>query len=142
MNPLELAIEIAVAAHKGQTDKAGLPYILHPLRIMMRMPDQATKIVAMLHDVVEDTSVTLADLESEGFSSAILKAVDCMTHRSEDNYDAYIQRLAGNPIARLVKLGDLEDNMNILRLETIGDKDIVRLRKYRKYHRLLSNWQD
>ena len=142
MNPLEKAIAIAVDAHKGQTDKSGLPYILHPLRIMMTMPDEATRIVAVLHDVVEDTDCTLAELKDAGFSEDVIAAVDRMTHRESDSYDAYIQKIADNAIARRVKLGDLEDNMNVRRLPNIRDKDLERLRKYHKYHLMLSQLEN
>ncbi len=142
MNPLEKAIAIAVEAHKGQTDKSGLPYILHPLRIMMKMPDEATRIVAVLHDVVEDTDCTLADLRSAGFSEEIVAAVDRMTHRASDSYEAYIHKIADNAIARKVKIGDLEDNMNVRRLPDIRDKDLERIRKYHKYHLMLSQLEN
>lgn len=130
MATLERAIAIAATAHAGQRDKTGAPYILHPLRMMMRLDSIESRIVAMLHDVVEDTEWTFDALAAEGFSEAVLSALECVTKREGEEYQAFVQRSAANPIARQVKLMDLEDNMNILRLATVTDKDLERLRKY------------
>ncbi len=139
MNPLESAIAIAVRAHAGQADKSGQPYILHPLRVMFRCQTDEQRIVAVLHDVIEDTSVTADDLRSQGFSEAILAALDCVTKRDGESYEAFVERAAANPIARQVKLADLEDNMDLRRLGAadLGQRETDRLSRYiRAWHRL------
>jgi (p)ppGpp synthase/HD superfamily hydrolase len=134
MSTLEKAISIAALAHQGQTDKAGTPYILHPLRLMMRMRSEDAMIAAVLHDVVEDSAEndkwTIERLRDSGFSEEILKAVDCLTKRPGEDYSAFIDRAAANPIAREVKIADLEDNMNMLRMRQVKTKDLERLEKY------------
>jgi (p)ppGpp synthase/HD superfamily hydrolase len=137
MTPLAHAIALAAKAHEDQTDKAGAPYILHPLRLMFTLDSEEEKIAAVLHDVVEDTGWTLDGLRGEGFSESVLTAVDALTHRDGESYDEYLARAAADPTARKVKLADLEDNMNIKRLAELTDKDIVRLQKY---HRLWRQW--
>ncbi|MCX5897442.1 MAG: HD domain-containing protein [Proteobacteria bacterium] len=127
---LDKAIQCAVKAHAGQKDKAGAPYILHPLRIMMKMDSQAGMIAAMLHDVVEDSSVTLSDLRAEGFSEEVIAAVDHLTRREGEAYEIFINRLRHNPLAVKVKLADLEDNMDIRRIENVTERDIERIQKY------------
>ena len=139
MSTLQKAIEIAVKAHNGQVDKVGAPYILHPLRVMFALKDLDEQIVGVLHDVIEDTPETPASLKHEGFSEQILEALDCVTKRESEKYEEFIERLKDNPIARAVKLADLEDNMNLLRLKTITEKDQDRLVKYHSaYHALVS----
>jgi (p)ppGpp synthase/HD superfamily hydrolase len=132
MSLLEKAIAIAVEAHRGQKDRAGAPYILHPLRVMARVQSEPEKIVAILHDVVEDTDWTLERLKQQGFSDDILQAIDCVTKREGEPYDDFVKRSAPNPLARRVKLADLEDNMDIRRLNEVAPKDLERLNKYRK----------
>ena len=128
---LERAIAIAVEAHEGQIDKAGAPYVLHPLRMMFKMSTDIEKQVAVLHDVAEDgPGWSLARLEKEGFSKEVLDALDCVTARKNETYDAFIDRVMLNPIANTVKRADLEDNMNILRISEPSDKDWARFRKY------------
>lgn len=136
---LEKAIRIAVEAHSGQADKAGQPYILHPLRMMLRMEDPTAMMAAVLHDVVEDTGWTLEALRREGFSEAVVEAVDGLTRRAKESYEAFIDRAAGHPVARRVKLADLEDNMDIRRLGTLTKKDQARLLRYQKAWRRLKD---
>jgi len=139
MSTLESAIAIAVRAHAGQTDKSGQLYILHPLRVMFRCQTDEQRIVAILHDVIEDTSVTVEELRNQGFSEMILAALDCVTKREGESYQAFVERAAANPIARQVKLADLEDNMDLRRLgaAAIGQKETDRLNRYiRAWHRL------
>jgi (p)ppGpp synthase/HD superfamily hydrolase len=138
MPTLEKAISIATQAHQGQRDKAGAPYILHPLRMMMRMESEAAMIAAVLHDVVEDSPVTLAQLRDEGFSEEVLQAVDCLTHRDGKSYDAFIARVRTSPIAREVKIADLEDNMNVKRIGEMTPKDLARIEKYHRAWRALA----
>ena len=137
MSTLAHAIALAAAAHETQLDKAGAPYILHPLRLMQKMHTNDEMIAAVLHDVVEDTEWTLDALRRDGFSPEVLAAVDSVTHRDGETYDDYLARAAANPIGRKVKLADLEDNMDLRRLSELTSKDIERLQNY---HRLWRKW--
>lgn len=128
---IEDALELALKAHRGQVDKAGMPYILHPLRLMLKMTTDEARIVALLHDIVEDSPYTLDDLRQMGYADTILEAVDCLTKRADEDYMVAMQRVRHNPVARQVKLADLEDNMDIRRLSTLTEKDAERLRRYR-----------
>ena len=134
---LQKAIAIAVQAHHRQTRKNGLPFVLHPLRVACALRTETERIVAVLHDVVEDTSWTFDDLRREGFPEHILQALDCVTKREGESYDDFVTRAASNPIARRVKLADLEDNMNVRDLAQVTARDAERLAKYLKaWHRL------
>ena len=109
---LERAIVIATKAHAGQSNRYGQPYIFHPFRVMMKMNSDDERIVAVLHDVLEKSDLTTADLEKEGFSMEVTKAVDCLTRRDTENddYFDYIERVRINPLAKAVKLADVADN--------------------------------
>jgi len=133
MSNLERAIEIAVEAHLGDVDKAGDPYILHPLTVMLRFRDPDARIVAVLHDTVEDSDLTLDGLKEEGFSDAILSAVDALTRRDGESYEAFISRLSSNPLARRVKLTDLEHNMDLRRIESPTLEDLERIARYQRW---------
>lgn len=131
MHPLERALRMMLDAHEGQTDKGGNPYVLHPLRVMSRLDSDDERIVALLHDVVEDSqAVTLETLRSNGFSESIVSAVDALTRRENETYGEFVQRVSKNPLASRVKIADLTDNMDIKRLSSISDEDLIRLRKY------------
>ncbi|MBF0213081.1 MAG: GTP pyrophosphokinase [Magnetococcales bacterium] len=133
MATLDQAIALAAQAHLGQVDKSGCAYILHPLRIMMRLEHDEERMVAVLHDVIEDTEVTFDMLRGMGFSKTVLEALDCLTHRHGESYEAYIERIAAHPMARRVKMLDLEDNMDIRRLaRPMTDRDQARLQKYQR----------
>lgn len=139
MSLLEDAIRISVEAHRGQTDRGGKPYILHPLRVMSSVGSDDERIVAVLHDVVEDTNWTLERLSGEGFPPHILAALDGVTRRAGEDYSAFVERAALNPISIRVKLADLRDNMDISRLSVVTAKDSERLAKYHAaYKRLLA----
>lgn len=138
MADLQRAIEIAVTAHRGQTRKDGSPYVLHPLRLMFSVDSVPKKIVAVLHDVVEDTSVSIDDLKREGFSEEVLRALQLVTHQESQSYEDYIDAIQANPIARCVKLADLADNGNIFEIPDLSKNDLVRLEKYHKAFRKLS----
>ena len=135
---LDRALAIAVAAHAGQKDKVGQPYILHPLRIMHRMATDEERMVAVLHDVVEDSTVTLDDLRRAGFSPAIVEAVDALTRRESETYDAYVVRTTLLPLARRVKVADLEDNMDLRRRWHLEDRDRERMARYHRAYRFLT----
>ncbi len=137
MATLEEAIIIAARAHRGMVDKGGAPYILHPLRMMLRLKTPAERIAAVLHDVVEDSDWTLDDLRAAGFSEEIVAAVDHLTRRAGEPYMAFIRRAAAHPVARRVKMADLEDNLDRTRLATITPRDEARLAKYERALALL-----
>lgn len=140
MATLEQALIIAAQAHRGQTDKEGLPYITHPLRVMHNVEGLDAQIVAVLHDVVEDTSVTLDDLRRDGFSESIIEAVRCVTHERDVSYAEYVIRCKANPLARQVKLSDLHDNSRLprvmLRAKQI-ERDMRRIRRYTLSYKFL-----
>ncbi|MBN2222717.1 MAG: GTP pyrophosphokinase [Vallitaleaceae bacterium] len=129
MSTLDKAILIAAQAHAGQKDRSGKPYILHPIRLMMNVDSDEEKVVAILHDVVEDSDWTLDGLREEGFSDEIITAVDCITKRDNEPYMNYIERLISNNIARRVKLADLEDNMDLRRIDQIANHDVERFKR-------------
>src|SRR5215203_2392256 len=134
MSTLERAIEIAASAHAGQLDKAGKPYILHPLRMMLQMATNDERIVAVLHDVVEDgPGWTLARLRKEGFSEEVIAGVDAVTDRKKqgEDYDAFVRRAALNPLGKVVNFADLKDNCDLSRIAEPGQKDHDRIAKYR-----------
>lgn len=135
---LNKAIEIATKAHEGQVDKAGKPYIGHPLCVMNMGVTDDEKIVGVLHDVVEDSDWTFEQLATEGFSVEVIEALRCVTKLSEsESYNKFIERIKANPLAAKVKLNDLTDNMDVRRLAYISEKDVKRLRKYLKAYKQL-----
>lgn len=134
----EKALHIAQKAHNGQTDKAGKPYILHPIRVAQRCNTDTERIVALLHDVIEDTEITPNNLYSAGFTKTIVDAVLSVTRREYESYFKFIKRCSLNPIGRIVKIHDLEDNMDITRLESLTERDVKRLNKYLKAYKYLT----
>ncbi|MFL0797999.1 MAG: GTP pyrophosphokinase [Cellvibrionaceae bacterium] len=137
MSDLEKAISIAVTAHNGQYDKAGEPYVLHPLRLMFKFQDKNEMIVAVLHDVIEDSQVSLDDLKDHGFSKIIIDAVECLSRHINESYEDFIVRVYGNPLAKKVKVEDIKDNLSVYRLREITKKDLVRIEKYHDALRFL-----
>lgn len=135
---LSLAIKIATEAHDGQTDKGGAPYILHPLRVMLAVNGDRERIAAVLHDVAEDCPEwPLERLRAEPFSGAVCDALDALTRREGEDYWAFIDRCAADPIARVVKLADLKDNQDISRIKRPTEQDAERVRKYIKASAIL-----
>lgn len=135
----DIALEVATQAHAGQKDKAGKDYIGHPKRVADRCGGVDERIVALLHDVIEDSDVTADYLAGKGFPDRIIEAVLAVTRREGESYDDFIRRAALNPIGRKVKLHDLEDNMDILRLEALDVRDLDRLNRYMRAYRYLSS---
>ncbi len=130
---LDQAILIAARAHLGQTDRMGAPYILHPLRMMFRFKSETEMIVAVLHDVIEDNPDWDFDrLRQEGFSEEIIQAVDHLTRQEQEAYEEFVVRSSENPLARRVKLADLEDNMDLKRLNRLTEQDQARLARYHR----------
>ena len=139
MSDLNKAVSIAIKAHKDQSDKYGMPYLGHVIRVMSMGRTDEEKICGVLHDVVEDSDITIDDLRKEGFGEDIVQAIDRLTKREPDeDYESFIDRIADNPLAVNVKLNDLADNMDIRRLNTVTEKDAQRLSKYLRAYRKLS----
>jgi (p)ppGpp synthase/HD superfamily hydrolase len=132
MATLDDAILLAVQAHHGQKDRAGWPYILHPLRMMLRMKSETEMTVAILHDVIEKTSLTLADLRDAGYAQDMVEAVDSLTRREGETYQELVARARSHPIARKVKIADLEDHLDLRWSPDLQDEDLERLRRYRQ----------
>lgn len=111
------ALKLCFLAHKDQVDKSGMPYVFHPFHLAEQMADEDTTVVALLHDVVEDTPYTLDDLKNMGFSSQVIEAITLMTHEEGVPYLDYVRRIKDNPIAKAVKLADIDHNSDATRLE-------------------------
>ncbi|GMU42282.1 MAG: HD domain-containing protein [Xanthomonadales bacterium] len=141
MSTLERAIEIAARAHAGQVDKAGQPYILHPLRLMLAVQDLHARMAAVLHDVVEDTAIGFDELRAEGFPEEVLEAVRALTKLEGESRMQAAVRAAAHPLARQVKLADVTDNMDLSRIATPTAKDHARLREYEQVRALLLRTQ-
>lgn len=140
MSSLEEAIALAVEAHKGQVDKSGQPYILHPLRVMFRLQGENEKIVGILHDVVEDTPITFAQLRQMGYSEEVIEGVDGVTRRENETYAQFIERSQQNRLSCRVKIADLEDNMDLRRLpRDLTERDYERLQRYTRAWRKLTS---
>ncbi len=137
MSDLETAIRLATEAHAGQIDKAGQPYILHPLKLMLKFQSEEEMIAAVLHDVVEDSSLTLEYLIDTGFSTTIVEAVACLTKKKGESYEDFIMRLSSNELARKIKIEDIKDDLDLTRLTKITDKDLARVEKYHRALQLL-----
>lgn len=132
---LNHAVLIANRAHEEQSDRYGAPYILHPFRVMMRVDSLLEKVVAVLHDTVEDSEITLDDLRREGFPDEVVEGVDCLTRREGESYEQYMERVVTSPLAVTVKIADFEDNMDLRRFPEVGPKEVERLKRYH------SNWR-
>lgn len=139
MSDLDHAIAIAIKAHAGQVDKAGQPYVLHPLRVMLKFQSEDERIVAVMHDVVEDSEVTFYNLNKEGFSDKVVEAIECLTKRKNEDYESFIMRVSKNSIAKKIKIEDIRDNLDLTRLHKITEKDLQRIEKYHRALQLLTN---
>ena len=131
------AHEVAKKAHLGQIDRAGIDYIKHPETVASFVATDEEKAVAYLHDVIEDTSLTLLDLKKEGFSKNIIEAVDILTKKKGQDYQSYLNLVKTNELARVVKLADLRHNSDLSRLPLITEKDLERNKKYSSAIRFL-----
>ena len=129
---LELALSIATEAHGGQFDKAGIDYIEHPIFVASQVDSEEEKAVTLLHDVIEDSSVTAEELLNAGLPETVVTAVQILSKKKGQDYQTYLKTVKSNPLARAVKLADLKHNSDLSRLETITDKDLERLEKYKK----------
>ena len=126
------ALKISFYAHRDQLDKSGMPYVYHPFHLAEQMSDEYTTCAALLHDVAEDTEITLDDLKKEGFPDAVMKALALMTHSDDVPYLDYIRALKDDPIARKVKMADLAHNSDLSRLDAVDEKAVERVNKYKQ----------
>lgn len=126
------AMKLCFEAHRKQKDKSGIPYVFHPIHLAEQMETEETIIVALLHDVVEDSDYTIEDLRKKGFSDAVLEAISLMTHADGVNYMDYVRPIKNNPIARVVKLADLRHNSDLTRLEVVDEKALKRRNTYQE----------
>lgn len=133
------ALKICFEAHKNQKDKTGLPYVFHPFHLAEQMHDEVTTIVALLHDVIEDTDITFDDLRREGFSEDIISALKLLTHDPAVPYMDYVELIKTNPIAKAVKIADLTHNSDLSRFDKITDFDLKRNEKYKEAMRRLQS---
>ena len=136
-NLTKKALKLCFEAHKEQTDKSGMPYVFHPFHLAEQMKDEATTVVALLHDVVEDTATTFEDLEKQGFSDEIINALKLLTHDKGVLYMDYVAEIKTNRIATVVKLADLRHNSDLTRLSVVDEKALKRKEKYEKVIKLL-----
>lgn len=132
-----LALQIAYKAHEGQLDKSGLPYIFHPYHVAEQMTDEITACIALLHDVIEDTPMTIEELAAYGFPEEVIEGVRLMTHAEGVDYFDYVLKIKENPYATAVKLADLAHNSDTSRMDTVTEHDMERLEKYKKARELL-----
>ena len=128
----KLALKICFEAHKDQVDKSGMPYVFHPFHLAEQMTDEDTTVVALLHDVVEDTDCTIENLRKLGFNEDIISAIALMTHDENLPYMDYVAAIKKNPIAKAVKLADLRHNSDMSRLDSPTEEDVKRAKKYKK----------
>jgi len=134
---LESAIRLAAKVHKGQLDRFGKPYILHVMRVMMRGHDLEEQVLGALHDILERSTLTLADIQKKDYPSRVVKALDCITRRKDEDYDGYIERVMQDGLAMRVKLHDLADKMDLLHVDELSMADLKRYNKQlAAYHRL------
>ena len=132
------AISIAVDSHIGQVNDKAQPYVLHPLRMMFKAVTIEEKIIAVLHDVIEKTTIDLEYLRSVGFSDRIVLGIDALSRRPQENYDKYIDRVAENKLATKVKIIDLDDNINSLDLDKSQESKSNKFLKYQKARNTLT----
>lgn len=131
------AMKLCFKAHKNQTDKSGIPYVFHPIHLAEQMETEVTTVVALLHDVIEDTRYTLKKLKKLGFGDDVLDALVLLTHDKAVDYMDYVAKIKQNPIAKAVKLADLKHNSDISRLDVVDEKALERREKYQQAIALL-----
>ena len=130
MKLIETSLHIALRAYAGKTDKAGREYILHPLRVMAKMETDLERSAALLHDVIEESEITAEDLLAEGIPAEVVEAVQFLTKRENEEYQDFVARAKKNKLAANVKLADIEDNIDVLRLTSLDEQDLARIKKY------------
>ena len=132
MSIIEKSLAIALEAHTGQVDKANQPYILHPIRVMNKMNNEIEMSAAILHDVVEDSSLSFEQLQEKGISKEVVEILRHLTKSRKESYDEFIERVMKNKVAVKVKIEDIKDNMDINRLPNVTEVDLNRLQKYHR----------
>ena len=137
MSTLEKAIALAATQHAGQLDKGGQPYILHPLRLMLQFSNPTLQIIAVLHDILEDTATTAEDLKALGFSAEIIQAIQALTKQTGESRLEAARRTTLNPLATQVKYVDVLDNMNLSRINNPTARDFARLEEYKEVLEIL-----
>ena len=137
MKLIEKSLQIALRAYGGKTDKAGREYILHPLRVMAKMKTDLDRSAALLHDVLEDSDITAEDLLAEGIPAEVVEAVRFLSKQEGEDYQDFVRRARQNGLAAAVKIADIEDNIDILRLASVDEHDLARIRKYHAAWHLL-----
>ncbi len=137
MKLIETSLQIALQAYAGKTDKAGREYILHPLRVMAKMKTDLEMSAALLHDVIEDSDITADQLLAEGIPAEVVEAVQSLSKNENEDYMDFVARVKQNPLAANVKIADIEDNIDILRLVALEEHDLARIRKYHSAWHLL-----
>ena len=135
---INIALSIAKKAHAGQVDKAGIDYIQHPLYVASQVKTEQEKAIALLHDVLEDSDITVADLLAYGLSNKVVTAVQTLTKKKGQSYQDYLEKVKSNDLARVVKLADLKHNSDLSRLKSVSDTDRERVKKYKNAIRYLS----
>ncbi len=135
----KIALKLCFEAHKDQTDKSGMPYVFHPFHLAEQMKDEKTTVVALLHDVIEDTDYTFDDLRDLGFDEEIISALKLMTHEDSVPYMEYVAAIKPNPVAKAVKLADLRHNSDMSRLDNVTPRDVERAKKYAAAIKLLES---
>ena len=133
----KMALKLCFEAHKEQKDKSGMPYVFHPFHLAEQMKTEETTIVALLHDLVEDTNYSIEDLVNMGFDKVVTDAIALMTHADDVDYMDYVSKMKENPIAKTVKLADLKHNSDLTRLDVIDENALIRREKYLKAIKLL-----
>ena len=136
---VDLALSIARQAHEGQLDKAGVDYIEHPIYVASQVDTEEEKAVALLHDVIEDSSVTAEELLNAGLPETVVTAIQILSKKKGQDYQTYLENVKSNPLARVIKLADLKHNSDLSRLPSISAKDRERLKKYKKAMDFLSS---
>ena len=141
MKLIETSLQIALQAYAGKTDKAGREYILHPLRVMAKMKTDLEISAALFHDVIEDSDSTAEQLLAEGIPAEVVEAVRYLSKNEHEDYMDFVTRVKKNPLAAKVKVADIEDNIDILRLAALDEHDLARIRKYHSAWHLLQGEQ-
>ena len=137
-NLTKQALKLCFEAHKEQVDKSGMPYVFHPFHLAEQMTDESTTVVALLHDVVEDTELTFDDLEKQDFGEEIISALKLLTHNDDTPYMDYVAKIKTDKIATTVKLADLKHNSDLSRLDVVDEKALNRKEKYEKAMKFLT----
>jgi (p)ppGpp synthase/HD superfamily hydrolase len=139
MKLIEKSLNIALRAYAGKTDKAGREYIHHPLRVMAKMKTDLEMSVALLHDVLEDSDITAEQWLAEGIPAEVVEAVQCLSKNENEDYQNFVGRTKKNELAAKIKIADIEDNIDVLRLPSLDDYDLTRVQKYHSAWQFLND---